>query len=293
MLWIDPISRFLCARCSKKANQSKYHLWHLRENSDTHSPSDPPCQILANNIQYFLPTLFSENTLKTLEIPTREIVFSESIFSIGFLLQECASPGCGCGLINSAVYQKMITIADKQAERDRYFEFWSLQQCLLPIERIFARCCYILCCCPSSDPATAAGCASSSSQGSSSRQQQSSCSSSLGTSQAGGGEGGGGGGGGGNCSNQASRQSARDQPTACIACTGFPPSQILLKNGWVGGWHTTCPVRICDPFIRLLWSGSDFQKILRFMWNFFCLSFCVFVYKMAIHAQHGHLAFGP
>ena len=34
--------------------------------------------------------------------------------------QECASPGCGCGLINSAVYQKMITIADKQAERDRY-----------------------------------------------------------------------------------------------------------------------------------------------------------------------------
>ena len=145
-------------------------------------------------------------------------------------LQECASPGCGCGLINSAVYQKMITIADKQAERDRYFEFWSLQQCLLPIERIFARCCYILCCCPSSDPATAAGCASSSSQGSSSRQQQSSCSSSLGTSQAGGGEGGGGGGGGGNCSNQASRQSARDQPTACIACTGFPPFPILSRE---------------------------------------------------------------
>ena len=29
------------------------------------------------------------------------------------------------------------------------------------------------------------------------------------------------------------------------------------------------------------------------MWNFFCLSFCVFMYKMAIYAQHGHLAFGP
>ena len=197
-----------------------------------HRFSQRPLLGLENNIWEFLTAWFSGKW------DVQKLMVGGFLKNYNSSLQECASPGCGCGLINSAVYQKMITIADKQAERDRLLLFFAFQKPgsagrnffnLLCIERMFARCCYILCCCSSADPATsgaaAAGCGSCSSQGSS-RQQLSSLGAEAASSQA---------------SSQASRQSGRDQPTACTACTGISAMWLENQTGGIFNfldlWH--------------------------------------------------------
>ena len=115
-----------------------------------HRFSQRPLLGLENNIWEFLTAWFSGKW------DVQKLMVGGFLKNYNSSLQECASPGCGCGLINSAVYQKMITIADKQAERDRLLLFFAFQKPgsagrnffnLLCIERMFARCCYILCCC--------------------------------------------------------------------------------------------------------------------------------------------------
>ena len=237
-----------------------------------HRFSQRPLLGLENNIWEFLTAWFSGKW------DVQKLMVGGFLKNYNSSLQECASPGCGCGLINSAVYQKMITIADKQAERDRLLLFFAFQKPgsagrnffnLLCIERMFARCCYILCCCSSADPATsgaaAAGCGSCSSQGSS-RQQLSS----LGAEAA---------------SSQASRQSGRDQPTACTACTGISAMWLENQTGGIFNfldlWHVPQNFNCFQPTAKTKWKKCNGRKTsvayIKLMWGCFrkvCVVMC-------------------